>query len=115
MGNYIPARLPEPTLKRNLGLDEDLGGTAGAHATRNGGGAGPEASRIPIESENAGVKDKGIIESRASQVALALPPGAKVVKTTGEGYRRRDAMTRKPRSRLAVWRIAKMAAGRPRT
>ena len=44
-------------------------------------------------------------------MAVALPAGAKVVKTTGEGYLgvRHDE---EAKADVAVWKIARMAAGR---
>jgi hypothetical protein len=62
-----------------------------------------------VEAVNTAVKGKGITNEDVT-VAVALPPGAKVVSTTGGGYEgiRHDEEVK---SDVAVWRVPRMAAG----
>jgi hypothetical protein len=62
---------------------------------------------------NAAVKDKGV-GVQGLQVAVALPAGAKVVKTTGEGYQgvRHDEELK---ADVAVWKIATLPAAAQQT
>jgi hypothetical protein len=109
MGNYLPARLPEQTLREMWDWMKTLGEHLPVlHATVKAGAPGPEGVTYTVELENAGVKGKGITNEDVT-VSLALPPGAKVVKATGpyEGLKP-NAETK---SEAALWRVPRMAAG----
>ena len=73
------------------------------------GEAGPDGVTYTVTVTNAGVKDKGVT-MEGVEVALVLPPGAKVVRTTGEAYEgvRRDEAAK---SDVAAWRVSSMLAG----
>jgi cytochrome c553 len=108
MGNYVRARLPEQTLREIWNWMETLGvHLAVLRASVKAGAPGPDGVTYTVEVVNAGVKGKGITNEDVT-VSLALPAGAKVVKTTGpyEGLKP-NAETK---SEAAVWRVPRMAA-----
>jgi cytochrome c553 len=108
MGNYSRARLPESTLKEIWGWMNDIGAHLAVLRGRvTAGAAGPNGAAYTVEVVNAGVKDKGVTMEDVT-VALALPPGAKVVSATGayEGVRHDD----EAKGDVAVWRVPRMPA-----
>jgi mono/diheme cytochrome c family protein len=108
MGNYVPARLPEQTLREIWDWMTTLGEHLPVlHATVKAGAPGPEGVTYTVELENAGVKGKGITNEDVT-VALGLPPGAKVVSATGpyEGVKPNPDT----KSEAAMWRVPRMAA-----
>ena len=113
MGNYSRGRLPEATLKEIYDWMLDLGRLPVLTARVTPGAPDSAGTTYTIAVYNSGVKDKGVIVDGV-QVAVALPAGAKVVKTTGEGYLgvRHDE---EAKADVAVWKIARMQAADQRT
>ena len=114
MGNYTRTRLPESTLKEIWDWMNELGvHLAPLRGTITAGEAGPDGVSYTVTVTNAGVKDRGVT-MEGLEVALVLPPGAKVVRTTGEAYEgvRRDEAAQ---SDVAAWRVPRMPAGDQQT
>ena len=110
MGNYSRTRLPESTLKEIWDWVNDLGAhLAPLWGTITAGEAGPDGVTYTVTVTNAGVRDQGVT-MEGVEVTLVLPPGAKVVRTTGEAYEgvRRDEAAK---SDVAAWRVPRMPAG----
>ena len=108
MGNYSRARLPEATLKEIWDWMTDMGPyLAPTRGRVTAGASGANGTTYTVEVENAGVKGKGVTMEDVT-IALALPPGAKIVGTTGayEGVRHDE----EAKSDVAVWRVSRMPA-----
>jgi mono/diheme cytochrome c family protein len=109
MGNYSRAQLPEATLKEIW----DWMNTLGVHlavlrGTVKADAPGPNGVKYTIEIANEGVKGKGVTNEGVT-LALGLPPGAKVVGTTGtyDGVKPNTDT----KSDAAMWNIGSLAAG----
>jgi len=113
MGNYNRARLPEASLKEIYDWMIDLGRLPVLNARVTAGAPDASGATYTILVTNSAVKDKGV-GVQGAQVALALPAGAKVVKTTGEGYQgvRHDD---EAKADVAVWKIASLPAAAQQT
>jgi mono/diheme cytochrome c family protein len=113
MGNYNRARLPESTLKEIFDWMMDLGHLPVLAARVTPGPAEAGGTTYTIVVSNSAVKDKGV-NVEGVNVAVVLPAGAKVVRTTGEGYQgvRHDE---EAKADVAVWKIARMAAADQQT
>jgi mono/diheme cytochrome c family protein len=113
MGNYNRARLPESTLKEIYDWMIDLGRLPVLNARVTANAPDASGATYTMLVTNAAVKDKGV-GVQGLQVALALPAGAKVVKTTGEGYQgvRHDE---EAKADVAVWKIASLPAAAQQT
>ena len=113
MGNYNRARLPETALKEIYDWMIDLGRLPVLNARVTAAPPDANGATYTLVVTNAAVKDKGV-GVEGVQVAVALPAGAKVVKTTGEGYMgvRHDE---EAKADVAVWKIAKMPAAAQQT
>lgn len=113
MGSYSRGRLPEATLKEIYDWMIDLGRLPVLVARVTAGPADASGTTYTMVIHNAAVKGKGV-DVDGVQVAVALPAGAKVVKTTGVGYVgvRHDEETK---GEVAVWKIPKMAAADQQT
>jgi uncharacterized repeat protein (TIGR01451 family) len=110
MGNYSRVRLPETALKEIWDWMHELGVyLAPLHAEVTVGDTGPDGVTYTVTVTNAGVKDKGVT-MEGLEVALVLPPGAKVVRTAGQAYEgvRRDAAAE---SDVVAWRVPRLPAG----
>ena len=106
MGNYTRARLPESTLREIWDWMNDLGvHLAPFRGTVAAGEAGPDGVAYTVTVTNAGVPDLGVT-MEGVEIALALPPGANVVRTTGEA---------EAGGGVATWRVASMPAGDQQT
>lgn len=113
MGNYNRARLPEASLKEIYDWMIDLGRLPVLNARVTAAPPDGNGATYTMVVTNAAVKEKGVAVEGV-QVAVALPAGAKVVKTTGEGYLgvRHDD---EAKADVAVWKIAKMPAAAQQT
>ena len=106
MGNYSRARLPESTLREIWDWMNDLGvHLAPLRGTVMAGEAGSDGATYTVTVTNAGVRDKGVT-MEGVEIALALPPGANVVRTTGQA---------ETGGGVATWRVASMPAGDQQT
>jgi mono/diheme cytochrome c family protein len=113
MGNYTRARLPEKTLREMWDWMETLGvHLAVLRGTIAAGQPGPNGVTYTVTIANEGVKDKGITNDGVT-VSIALPPGAKVVSTTGQyqGVRHDE----EAKAEVAVWNVGKLAATEKQT
>jgi mono/diheme cytochrome c family protein len=107
MGNFSPARVPEPMLRQLWQyISVDLGLRVPIEARLRAGVASGANTTYTLNVENAGVPGKGLAAEDIS-IALTLPAGSKVVSTTGAGY---TGVTRDTQSGtdVAVWQVAKM-------
>jgi hypothetical protein len=91
----------------------DLGRLPVLTARVTPGAADAGGATYAIAVTNAAVKDKGV-GVEGVRVALALPAGAKVVKTTGEGYQG-VSHDEEAKADVAVWKIASMPAAAQQT
>lgn len=107
MGNYDRMRLPEATLKEIWDWMTDLGPLVPLRGNVSAGTSAAGGTAYTITVANAGVKSKGMTAEDVT-VAVALPPGAKVVNATGTGYQgvRRDEQAK---GEVAVWQLARLA------
>ena len=102
MGSYSLTRLPESTLKEIWDWMVELGvHLAPLRGTVAAGETGPDGATYTVTVTNAGVRDKGVT-MEGVEIALALPPGANVVRTTGEA---------EAGGGVATWRVPSMPAG----
>jgi hypothetical protein len=102
MGNYSTARLPEPVLRELFRfVKEDLRLLPLVTAVMGAGTTTGASTTYTLTVKNGGTKGKGLTAEDAT-ITLKLPPGTKVVGTTGAGLQgvKADA---------AVWRVAKIA------
>jgi mono/diheme cytochrome c family protein len=106
MGSYLRTRLPESTLKEIWDWMVELGvHLAPLRATVAAGETGPDGVSYTVTVTNAGVPDRGVT-MEGLEIALALPAGANVVRTTGEA---------EAGGGVATWRVASMPAGDQQT
>jgi cytochrome c553 len=108
MGMYSRTRLPEATLREIFDWINDLGYLPPLSGQIVAGAADANGTTYTINVANAGVAGKGVAAEDV-MIQVALPAGAKVVTTTGDGYQgvKADA---EGKANVAVWRVPKMAA-----
>jgi hypothetical protein len=113
MGLFNPARVQPSTVREIYQfLFKDLGIRVPVSATlKMAGEAGGGNSTYRLALSNDGEAGKGLTAEEIT-VAVALPPGAKVVSTTGDGY---AGIKRDPKinggADAAVWKISALRPG----
>lgn len=108
MGNYSRTRLPESVLQQIWNyVSVDLGLRVPMRGRFTAGVAAGSAMTYTLNVENTGLAGKGRTAEDLT-ISLTLPPGVRVVNTTGAGYQglRRDAQSG---AEVAVWTLARMA------
>ena len=108
MGNYSRERLPESLLREIWQyVSVDLGLRVPINARLRAGTPAGGNVTYDLTVENAGVPGKGLTAEEIS-IALMLPAGSTVVRTTGAGY---QGVRRDPESGgdLAVWTVARLS------
>jgi mono/diheme cytochrome c family protein len=101
MGSYLRARLPESTLEEIWDWMNELGvHLAALRGTVAAGETGPDGVTYTVTVTNAGVRERGVT-MEGVEIALALPSGANVVRTTGEA---------EVGGGVATWRVASLPA-----
>jgi mono/diheme cytochrome c family protein len=107
MGNYSPARLPEPLLKEMWDWAMDLGKLVPLSGRITAGPQAPGGPSYTVNVVNSGVKNKGLT-AEGIKVEIELPDDANVVRTAGTGY---EGVHRSEAGKnVAVWRVPKLAA-----
>src|SRR5688572_26238777 len=107
MGSFSPSRLPESMLQDIWAYITDLGFRARMRGQLSAGAPSANGVVYTLNVENVGVAGTGLAAEDVT-VSLAVPPGAKVVATTGGGYQgvRRDEQLK---ADVAVWTVPRIA------
>jgi len=107
MGDYSPSRLPESVLQEIWMFARDLGYRPFIAGHLSAGTTGATGVTYTLTVEALGVPKRGL-SAEDLTIALVVPEGAKVVRTTGNGYQgvRPDAALK---ANVAVWQLAKIA------
>jgi cytochrome c553 len=107
MGNFSPARLPEPVLRDMWDYIVDLGFRPRMQGHLSAGVPSGNGVTYKLNVKNTGVVGAGLTAEDLT-VNLTIPAGATVVAATGAGYQgvRRDEQAK---ADVAVWAIPRMA------
>jgi len=113
MGHFSPTRLPESMLQEVWSYIVDLGFRARMRGELSAGVPSTNGVVYSLDVKNTGLEGKGLTAEEVT-VTLALPAGATVVATTGDGYQgvRRDERLK---ADVAVWGLPRIAPGERQT
>ena len=108
MGNFNPDRITEGQLQQVLDwVKNDAGYRPFIRARLTKGETGPKGVTYTLNLENFGMPGKGLTAEDLT-VRLVVPQGAKVVATTGSGYKG-TRMDDKDHAMVAEWALPKAA------
>jgi hypothetical protein len=107
MGNFIPRRLTEETMRELWDWMNEMGLLVPVQARLTGGAAEAAGTTYTLAVTNVAVPQKGLSAEDVT-ISLLVPAGTKVVSATGTGYQgvKRDA---KENSDVATWRVPKVS------
>ena len=114
MGIFQKDRLPEPALREIYKwLTEETGLRVPMTAEIGAGVQSGGNTTYTLNVENEGNQAKGLVAEGVT-ISLVLPPGAKVVSTTGAGYQgvRNDPQRK---AEIVVWKVPKITAAEKQT
>jgi hypothetical protein len=107
MGNFSPARLPEPVLMEIFNWVKDQGYRVKLAAELSRGAAAANGVTYTLGLDNVGVVGKALTAEDMT-ISLRIPAGTTVVSTTGAGYLgvRNDPQLK---GDAAVWQVPRLA------
>jgi hypothetical protein len=114
MGNFNPLHVPEQTLQEIFKyVRDEMGFRAAVRPRLSAGVPGDKGVTYTVTVTNGGVAGRGLAAEGVT-VAIIVPPGNKIVTTTGAGYK---GVTRaaEGNGEEATWTLAKLGATEEQT